>query len=43
MSSTVAPAPEVAAKPPAVPEATPPGDSSSRSRETFRGRERETR
>jgi membrane protease subunit HflK len=43
MSSTVAPAPEVAAKPPALPEATPPGDSSSRSRETFRGRERETR
>ena len=43
MSSAVAPAPEAAPKPPAVPEATPPGDSSSRSRETFRGRERETR
>lgn len=43
MSSTVAPAPEAAAKPPGVPEATPPGDNASRSRETFRGRERETR
>jgi membrane protease subunit HflK len=43
MSGTAAPAPEAAAKPSGVPEATPPGENSTRSRETFRGRERETR
>jgi membrane protease subunit HflK len=43
MSSASAPAPEAAAKPPQVPEATPPTDNTNRSREAFRGRERETR
>ena len=43
LSGAVVPATDATPKPPAVPEATPPGDPATRSRETFRGRERETR
>ena len=43
MSGGAAAAPEATAKPSAMPEATPPGESPTRSRESFRGRERETR
>jgi membrane protease subunit HflK len=37
------PSTDTAAKPPGMPEATPPVEPSARSRETFRGRERESR
>jgi modulator of FtsH protease HflK len=43
MSGAAAPVSEATPKAAAVPEATPPSDPMARSRETFRGRERETR
>ncbi|MET0218041.1 MAG: FtsH protease activity modulator HflK [Burkholderiales bacterium] len=43
MSSGSTAATDTAPKPPMVPEATPPTDTTNRSREAFRGRERESR
>ena len=43
MSSVSAPIADATPKPPQAPEATPPTDNTNRSREAFRGRERETR